>query len=46
VEIKRSPHTLDHPSVIDPDGLVFISNALFVEGRGRTSRPLFTRIFL
>jgi hypothetical protein len=32
VVIKRSPVSGDHPSVIDADGLVFISDALFVEG--------------
>jgi hypothetical protein len=32
VEVKRSPHVLDNPIVIGPDGLVFIGNAVFVEG--------------
>jgi hypothetical protein len=32
VEVKRSPHPLDNPIVIGPDGLVFIGNAVFVEG--------------
>ena len=32
VEIKRSPHPLDDPVVIGPDGLVYIGDAVFVEG--------------
>jgi Tol biopolymer transport system component len=32
VEVKRSPHVLDNPIVIGADGLVFIGNAVFVEG--------------
>jgi hypothetical protein len=32
VEVKRSPHPLDNPIVIGADGLVFIGNAVFVEG--------------
>jgi hypothetical protein len=32
VEIKRSPHAADNPALIGPDGLVFISDAIFVEG--------------
>jgi len=32
VEIKRSPHPSDNPVVIGPDGLVYIGDAVFVEG--------------
>jgi|GEM_PF-5210492 len=32
VEIKRSPHPSDNPAVIGPDGLVYIGDAVFVEG--------------
>ncbi|MCX7973231.1 MAG: hypothetical protein N3B16_01845, partial [Candidatus Aminicenantes bacterium] len=32
VEIKREPHPLDNPVVIGPDGLVYIGDAVFVEG--------------
>ncbi len=31
-EIKRAPHELDNPVVIGPDGLVYIGDAVFVEG--------------
>ncbi|MEO0216899.1 MAG: hypothetical protein ABIL14_07785, partial [candidate division WOR-3 bacterium] len=32
VEIKRDPHPSDNPVVIGPDGLVYIGDAVFVEG--------------
>ena len=32
IEIKRSPHPSDNPAVIGPDGLVYIGDAVFVEG--------------
>ncbi len=32
VEIKRDPHPLDPPVVIGADGLVFVGDAVFVEG--------------
>jgi len=32
VEIKRAPHAEDDPVVIGPDGLVYIGEAVFVEG--------------
>jgi hypothetical protein len=32
IDVKRSPHATDNPAAIGPDGLVYIGDAIFVEG--------------
>jgi hypothetical protein len=41
VEIKRSPHPTDTGGMIGPDGLVFISDAIFVDGARPDVEPLY-----